>query len=160
MLSVAESAPRPGPRLALARHRKTRLRRNRVRRRITRPAGAGSPVDYRANDGVPRFRARDPTHRTILMRLILTLTCPDRPGIVHAVSGFLLAQSGNILEAAQYDDAVTGVFYMRVCFEMGKSDARSPAQMDELFAPLASEFGMKSREPRTSSMLLSESVPP
>ena len=79
------------------------------------------------------------------MRLILTLTCPDRPGIVHAVSGFLLAQSGNILEAAQYDDAVTGVFYMRVCFEMGKSDARSPAQMDELFAPLASEFGMKAR---------------
>lgn len=79
------------------------------------------------------------------MRLILTLTCPDRPGIVHAVSGFLLAQNGNILEAAQYDDAVTGVFYMRVCFEQPKSDAKTPAQMEELFAPLAAEFGMKAR---------------
>jgi len=79
------------------------------------------------------------------MRLILTLTCPDRPGIVHAVSGFLLAQSGNILEAAQFDDAVTGVFFMRVCFELPKSDAKTAIQMEELFAPLAAEFGMKAR---------------
>ncbi|MEP6971076.1 MAG: ACT domain-containing protein, partial [Betaproteobacteria bacterium] len=71
------------------------------------------------------------------MRFILTLSCPDRPGIVHAVSGFLLAQNGNILEAAQFDDAVTGVFFMRVCFEQPQSDAKTPAQMDELFAPLA-----------------------
>ena len=79
------------------------------------------------------------------MRLILTLTCPDRPGIVHAVSGFLLAQNGNILEAAQFDDAGTGVFFMRVCFELPKSENKSPAQMEELFAPLAGEFGMKAR---------------
>jgi len=32
---------------------------------------------------------------------ILTLSCPDRPGIVHAVSGFLLEHGGNIEEAAQ-----------------------------------------------------------
>ena len=32
---------------------------------------------------------------------ILTLSCPDRPGIVHAVSGFLLERGGNIEEAAQ-----------------------------------------------------------
>ena len=35
---------------------------------------------------------------------ILTLSCPDRPGIVHAVSGFLLERGGNIEEAAQYND--------------------------------------------------------
>ncbi len=79
------------------------------------------------------------------MRLILTLSCPDRPGIVHAVSGFLLAQGGNIVEAAQFDDAVTGVFFMRVCFELPKADARTTADMQQGFAPLATEFGMQAR---------------
>ncbi len=79
------------------------------------------------------------------MRLILTLSCPDRPGIVHAVSGFLLAQGGNIVEAAQFDDAVTGVFFMRVCFELKQGDARAVAEIQEAFGPLASEFSMKAR---------------
>ncbi len=47
---------------------------------------------------------------------ILTLSCPDRLGLVHAVSGFLLARSGNIEEAAQYNDQSTGLFFMRVQF--------------------------------------------
>jgi formyltetrahydrofolate deformylase len=47
---------------------------------------------------------------------ILTLSCPDRPGIVHAVSGFLLEHGGNIEEAAQYNDHDTGLFFMRVQF--------------------------------------------
>ena len=47
---------------------------------------------------------------------ILTLSCPDRRGIVHAVSGFLLERGGNIEEAAQYNDPDTGLFFMRVQF--------------------------------------------
>ncbi|MDR2853211.1 MAG: formyltetrahydrofolate deformylase [Burkholderiaceae bacterium] len=47
---------------------------------------------------------------------ILTLACPDRAGIVHAVSGFLLERGGNIEEAAQYNDRGTGLFFMRVRF--------------------------------------------
>ena len=47
---------------------------------------------------------------------VLTLSCPDRPGIVHAVSGFLLEHGGNIEEAAQYNDHDTGLFFMRVQF--------------------------------------------
>jgi len=47
---------------------------------------------------------------------ILTLSCPDRTGIVHAVSGFLLERGGNIEEAAQYNDRDTGLFFMRVQF--------------------------------------------
>ena len=47
---------------------------------------------------------------------ILTLSCPDRPGIVHAVSGFLYERGGNIEEAAQYNDHDTGLFFMRVRF--------------------------------------------
>ena len=51
---------------------------------------------------------------------ILTLSCPDRMGIVHAVSGFLLDNGGNIEEAAQYSDADTGLFFMRVRFACDK----------------------------------------
>ena len=47
---------------------------------------------------------------------VLTLSCPDRRGIVHAVSGFLLERGGNIEEAAQYNDCGTGLFFMRVQF--------------------------------------------
>ena len=47
---------------------------------------------------------------------VLTLSCRDRPGIVHAVSGFLLERGGNIEEAAQYNDPATGLFFMRVQF--------------------------------------------
>jgi formyltetrahydrofolate deformylase len=59
---------------------------------------------------------------------ILTLSCPDRPGIVHAVSGFLFERGGNILEAAQYNDPDTGLFFMRVqfdCEQVGADDLRS-----------------------------------
>jgi hypothetical protein len=44
---------------------------------------------------------------------ILTLSCPDRLGLVHAVSGFLMEHGGNIEEAAQYNDHATGLFFMR-----------------------------------------------
>jgi formyltetrahydrofolate deformylase len=47
---------------------------------------------------------------------ILTLSCPDRLGLVHAVSGFLLERGGNIEEASQYNDHDTGLFFMRVRF--------------------------------------------
>ena len=47
---------------------------------------------------------------------ILTLSCPDKPGIVHAVSGLLLQHGANIEEAAQHSDGQTGLFFMRVQF--------------------------------------------
>ena len=49
---------------------------------------------------------------------ILTLSCPDRLGLVHAVSGFLLSQRGNIEEANQFNDHDTGLFFMRVQFAL------------------------------------------
>jgi formyltetrahydrofolate deformylase len=58
---------------------------------------------------------------------VLTLSCPDRPGIVHAVSGFLLEHGGNIEEAAQYNDHDTGLFFMRVqfaCDQLAQDDLR------------------------------------
>ena len=61
---------------------------------------------------------------------VLTLSCPDQPGIVHAVSGQLLGWGGNIEEAAQYNDTHTGLFFMRVQFSC---DATS---MDDMRAAL------------------------
>ena len=47
---------------------------------------------------------------------ILTLTCPDGRGIVHAVASFLLVTGCSIVDSQQYGDPGTGVFFMRVHF--------------------------------------------
>jgi formyltetrahydrofolate deformylase len=52
---------------------------------------------------------------------VLTLSCPDRPGIVASVSAFLFANGQNILDAQQFDDVETGRFFMRVVFEAATS---------------------------------------
>ena len=65
-------------------------------------------------------------------RFILKLSCPDGPGIVHAVTGVLLAHQGNIESSAQHGDADTQRFFMRIAFE-------SPSGLEALhtaFAPL------------------------
>ncbi|MFJ5031981.1 formyltetrahydrofolate deformylase [Streptomyces sp. NPDC088560] len=49
---------------------------------------------------------------------VLTLSCPDRAGLVHAVSSFLVTRSGNILESQQFDDRLQDRFYMRVHFDV------------------------------------------
>ncbi|WP_049578884.1 formyltetrahydrofolate deformylase [Streptomyces sp. SBT349] len=47
---------------------------------------------------------------------VLTLSCPDRPGIVHAVSSFLFTAGCNIEDSQQFGDRGTGLFFMRVHF--------------------------------------------
>ena len=47
---------------------------------------------------------------------VLTMACPDRPGIVYAVSSFLVQHSCNILESQQFDDLAENRFFMRVKF--------------------------------------------
>jgi formyltetrahydrofolate deformylase len=71
---------------------------------------------------------------------ILNLSCPDRQGIVHAVSGFLLERKGNIEEAAQYNDPDTGLFFMRVQFAC---DAVGQDELRTQLATFADTFGMK-----------------
>ncbi len=71
---------------------------------------------------------------------VLTLSCPDRQGIVHAVSGFLLERGGNIEEAAQYNDHATGLFFMRVqfaCERVGQAELRTQ------LAAFADTFAMR-----------------
>ena len=70
---------------------------------------------------------------------ILTLSCPDRPGIVHAVSGFLLKHQANIEEAAQYSDPATGLFFMRVRFSCELATSALTAEL----TPEASSLGLQ-----------------
>jgi formyltetrahydrofolate deformylase len=81
-------------------------------------------------------------------RLVLTLSCTDRPGIVGAVGTFL-AQSGcNIVESAQFGDADSGRFFMRVVAEILAHLDGHPDALDTVegvaaeFAPVAARFAM------------------
>jgi formyltetrahydrofolate deformylase len=69
---------------------------------------------------------------------ILTLSCPDRPGIVARVSTFLYQRGCNILDAQQFDDEATGRFFMRVVFAAGGEEA----ELRLAFEGLAAEYGM------------------
>ncbi|PAT41131.1 formyltetrahydrofolate deformylase [Vandammella animalimorsus] len=71
---------------------------------------------------------------------ILTLSCPDQKGLVHAVSGFLLEQGGNIEEAAQFNDHSTGLFFMRLQFSVQQ---RSLAQLQEALQDFAQPLQMR-----------------
>src|SRR6201747_1388924 len=73
---------------------------------------------------------------------ILKLSCPDRPGIVHAVSGFLFELGSNILDSAQFGDSHTGEFFMRVHFQQVGGDPGLVA-LRTSFSALADEFGMQ-----------------
>ncbi len=44
---------------------------------------------------------------------ILTLSCPQRPGIVHAVTAFLFEHGCDIVEHQQFDDTVRGALFLR-----------------------------------------------
>jgi formyltetrahydrofolate deformylase len=73
--------------------------------------------------------------------MILILSCPDRPGIVSAVSSLLFDGGCNILDAQQFDDIETGRFFMRVVFDR-REDARSPEEIAASVAELAKSFAM------------------
>jgi len=80
----------------------------------------------------------DPTDPTF----VLTLTCPDRAGIVHAVTGLLVEQRGNILESQQFSDLAENRFFMRVRFAIEGAGAETLERLRSAFAPVAERWGM------------------
>jgi len=86
---------------------------------------------------------------------ILTLSCPDRMGIVHAVSGFLLERQGNIEEAAQYNDHDTGLFFMRVQFACDKlTHVELQAQLTTFAAPFGMSWKLHSTRDAMRTVIL------
>lgn len=71
---------------------------------------------------------------------VLTLSCPNKPGIVAGVSAYLFGESCNILDAQQYDDTQSNVFFMRVVFNLvGETPFE---KISAGFADLAKSFNM------------------
>jgi formyltetrahydrofolate deformylase len=74
-------------------------------------------------------------------RFVLTLSCVDQRGIVAAVANLVASQDGNIVESAQYGDAETERFFMRVAFSAPESV--TAVSFSEGFNPVAATFGFE-----------------
>ena len=90
-------------------------------------------------------------------QFVLTLSCPDRPGIVAAVSNFLFDHGQNILDAQQFDDVETKRFFMRVVFDPAGT-AQALPQLQDGFQSIATRFAMdwkmRDRAHRSRVMLM------
>src|SRR3954462_34380 len=72
---------------------------------------------------------------------ILTLSCPDRKGIVAAVANFLAGHDASIVDSSQFNDATTDQFYMRVDFV--SESGLSLEEVKAAFEPIARTFRMQ-----------------
>ncbi len=91
---------------------------------------------------------------------VLTIACPDRPGIVYAVTGLLVQHSGNIVESQQFEDPSSAQFFMRIRFaitapEIGIQELRAE------FGAIADRFEMTwnlwdARKPYRTLILVSK----
>ncbi len=78
-----------------------------------------------------------------MRRYILTITCPDRVGIVAAVTGLLAGRGGSVLEAAQHGDLDSGRFFLRIEIVADSLPERfGPTELATAFQPVAEEFRM------------------
>ena len=73
---------------------------------------------------------------------VLTLSCPDRPGIVRAVASFIADHDCNIVESQQFGDRVGGMFFMRVQFEPVHGTALDVDHVRGDFAGTADRFSL------------------
>ncbi|WP_202970374.1 formyltetrahydrofolate deformylase [Tessaracoccus flavescens] len=55
-------------------------------------------------------------------QLVVTLDCPDRPGIVHAITGAIVAVGGNITELQQFSSPDSGRFFTRIAVEGAEAE--------------------------------------
>ena len=72
---------------------------------------------------------------------VLTLSCPDKPGIVYAVSSFLVQHSANIIASQQYGEPDGGLFFMRVHFSV-PPPGRPTGELERAFTWVAEAFQM------------------
>ncbi|WP_429952182.1 formyltetrahydrofolate deformylase [Leucobacter allii] len=76
---------------------------------------------------------------------VLTLSCTDGPGIVHAISGAVVAAGGNIAESQQFASADTGSFFMRLQVEAVAEPETFEARFAEALAPVTERYRMSWR---------------
>jgi formyltetrahydrofolate deformylase len=71
---------------------------------------------------------------------VLTFVCPDRPGIVHAISGAVVDAGGNITESQQYTSEDTGRFFMRLQIEAAISKTDFEKQIEKIIGDYKLEY--------------------
>ena len=85
---------------------------------------------------------------------ILTLSCPDRTGIVYNVSGLLLKHQGNIIDAQQFGDAETNKFFLRVHFELPQGSSVELVKTDFLILGPQYDMNWQIHDAKQKSRLL------
>lgn len=86
---------------------------------------------------------------------ILTLSCPDRMGIVHQVSGLLLAHQGNIIDAQQFGDELTNRFFLRVHFSLTGADIEAvKADMQQVAQAFDMQWHIHGAQTKARLMIL------
>jgi formyltetrahydrofolate deformylase len=86
--------------------------------------------------------------------LVLTLSCPDRPGIVHAVSGFLAERDCNILDSQQYGSPRTATFFLRVHFDAPADEATLRCDFEAVAAAFAMQWQLANSTHRPNVLVL------
>src|SRR5947199_1541268 len=85
---------------------------------------------------------------------ILTLTCPDGPGIVYEMSGAIYRVAGNILESHQFEDGTSGFFFLRAVFETETSLDKIRKALDEVARQRGIIWKLTARNARQRTLLL------
>ena len=93
------------------------------------------------------------------MDLIVTLQCPDQPGIVHAITTAILECGGNIIENQQFTDPTTNTFVMRTRFETAQSFEAATDALSKGLAKFKPQLKVRlaSGKPRALMMVTKES---
>ncbi len=77
-------------------------------------------------------------------KIILVINCPDKAGIIAAVSTFLFKRKFNILESSQYKDSKNNQFFMRVCFtNLDKTQLVSLNNLKKDFLNISKKYNME-----------------
>jgi formyltetrahydrofolate deformylase len=85
---------------------------------------------------------------------ILTLSCPDQIGIVASVATFLAEKRGNILASAQFEDRQTGLFFMRVRFEITLPEVQLRHEFQAIAATFRMVWEMSNTDHRPAVMIM------
>ncbi|MFV0434923.1 MAG: formyltetrahydrofolate deformylase [Leucobacter sp.] len=87
---------------------------------------------------------------------VLTFTCPQRAGIVHAITGVLVPHGGDIIDLRQFDDLITGHFFFRAKFSLPEGTDSSVLQ-DEFVAlaeSLDAEWSLKPEAQKVKTLVM------
>ncbi len=91
-----------------------------------------------------------------MTEFVLTLSCPNRPGIVAAISTAIYRHQGNIIEASQFDESSENRFFMRLVYQLGtvSDEAELVREMTEIADRFAMTWNLRRRDLAQKVLLL------